>query len=388
MSNICFKVRSFPVFLTECNLSEYFFPMNTDASNVEDINVPQIIERVSMSCIASFEERSNIFRNRSFTLFKKNDRDFRERFHAAAVSESISSSMTNLSCTGLPVLMLDISPDFHTWEYHLSSMFHSEEFDELTSIVGFPRTFWLSDLVFSTQADAVDASTFGSLTRYRDTKFIMGFDFAVSLSSPASSCVLFDIALRQSMELKWLMLNKHKRWFRSSRVKFPFVSVSCELVLGVNVFDFDLGVQLDFIKQPIKSNSAGSGKHVSLYDFFPLWSSWTLLRCLQTRTTKLPYREEFTFEERKSTLFRSSIFPWIFFHIGDLYGSLHTWWFWCVFPWRTVTIRSHKSSAGFPSILNPAIQRNDFRFCWTVWNWSQFLARPTSWDECMTSEKA
>ena len=48
--------------------------MNTDASNVEDINIHQIIERLSMSCIASSGERPNIFRNRSFTLFK-NDRD-------------------------------------------------------------------------------------------------------------------------------------------------------------------------------------------------------------------------------------------------------------------------------------------------------------------------
>ena len=43
-----------------------------------------------------------------------------------------------------------------------------------------------------------------------DTKFVIGFDFAVTLSSPASSCVLFDIASRLLMELKWLMLNKHK----------------------------------------------------------------------------------------------------------------------------------------------------------------------------------
>ena len=42
--------------------------MNTDASNVEDMNIPQIIERLSMSRIASFREWSNIFRNRSFTL--------------------------------------------------------------------------------------------------------------------------------------------------------------------------------------------------------------------------------------------------------------------------------------------------------------------------------
>ena len=86
--------------------------MNTDASKVEDKH-SQIIDRVSMSCIASSEEWSNIFRNRSFTLFN-NDRDHGERFDSIAVLESISSSMTKLSSTGLPVLVFDISPDFHT----------------------------------------------------------------------------------------------------------------------------------------------------------------------------------------------------------------------------------------------------------------------------------
>ena len=87
--------------------------MNTDASNVEDINILQIKERLSMSSIESSGERSNIFRTRSFTLFK-NDRDFRERFDSAAVSESISISMTNSLDTGFPVLVFDISPDFRT----------------------------------------------------------------------------------------------------------------------------------------------------------------------------------------------------------------------------------------------------------------------------------
>ena len=41
--------------------------MNTDASNVENMNFHQIKERLTMSCIASFEEWSTIFRNRSFT---------------------------------------------------------------------------------------------------------------------------------------------------------------------------------------------------------------------------------------------------------------------------------------------------------------------------------
>ena len=32
-----------------------------------------------------------------------------------------------------------------------------------------------------------------------------------------------------------------------------------ELVFGVNVLDLDLGIQIDSIKQPIKSNSVGLG---------------------------------------------------------------------------------------------------------------------------------
>ena len=72
--------------------------MNTDAPNVEDIHILHIKERLSMSCIASFEDRSNIFHNRPFTLCK-NDLDFSAKFDSVAVSESISSSSTiNLSC--------------------------------------------------------------------------------------------------------------------------------------------------------------------------------------------------------------------------------------------------------------------------------------------------
>ena len=79
----------------ECKLSEQFLTMNTDASTVEDINILQIIERLSMYCIESSGERFSIFRNRSFTLFG-NEQDLRERSDSAAVSESISISITNL----------------------------------------------------------------------------------------------------------------------------------------------------------------------------------------------------------------------------------------------------------------------------------------------------
>ena len=53
-------------------------------------------------------------------------------------------------------------------------------------------------------SDAVESSTSGVLSLHRETKFIIGFDFAVTLSSPDSFCVLFDITSEQSVELKWL----------------------------------------------------------------------------------------------------------------------------------------------------------------------------------------
>ena len=53
---------------------------------------------------------------------------------------------------------------------------------------------------------------------------------------------------------------------KQTQKMIPFVTCEislgqyvCELVFGVNVFDLDFGVQIDSMKQPIKSNSVGSG---------------------------------------------------------------------------------------------------------------------------------
>ena len=51
--------------------------MNTDACNVEDMNVDQIGECSSLSCVAYYDNWSNIFCTRSFPLCK-NDREFNE----------------------------------------------------------------------------------------------------------------------------------------------------------------------------------------------------------------------------------------------------------------------------------------------------------------------
>ena len=284
------------------------------------LNIYQFKESLWMSCIESSGERSNIFRNRSSTLFK-NELVSGEKFDSAAVSVSISSSMTNLSCTGLPVLVCCT-------------------FNELRGM------FWLSDLVFIGLSDAVEA-------RHLDTKFIIGFDFAMTLSSPASSCVLFDIALRLLMELKWLMLHTDKRWVHSPRVKFPFVNVSKSWFLVSMYLIWILESKL------ILSNNQSRAtlwvlETCLIVGLLPFMIILVTTSLSSKMCSKASFREEFTFEEIKSTLFRSSIFPWIFFRVGDWHGSHRNRSFWCVFLWRTVTIRSHKSSAGIPSILNPA----------------------------------
>ena len=52
---------------------------------------------------------------------------------------------------------------------------------------------------------------------------------------------------------------------KQTRKMIPFITCEislgqyvCELVFGVDIFDLDLGVQVDSIKQPIKNNSVGS----------------------------------------------------------------------------------------------------------------------------------
>ena len=51
-----------------------------------------------------------------------------------------------------------------------------------------------------------------------------------------------------------------------TQMMIPFITCEisldqyvCDLFFGVSVFDLDLGVQIDSTKQPVKSNSVGSG---------------------------------------------------------------------------------------------------------------------------------
>ena len=162
-----------------------------------------------------------------------------------------------------------------------------------------------------------------------------------------------------------------------------------ELVFGVDVFDLDLGVQTSSIKQPVKSNSVGPGnmshcKTPSFNDHFD--------HCFIV----FEHTQQ-SFLMRKSdvwgwTLSKTLVAPrdwWRTWFVSRRTTGLSVLsWFWVVFP-RKKTIRSHKSrTRKKPVQSQSSVQRDDFGFCWTVWNWSLFLAHPTYWNKRMTSKNA
>ena len=120
---------------------------------------------------------------------------------------------------------------------------------------------------FLVLSDAIEASTSGFLLLHHEVKFIIGFDFAVTLSSPESYCVLLDITSEHSAELRWIMLNKHKGCFHSSRVKLPLVRMWASWFLVSLYLIWFLGSKLIRSK---KEQHCGLWKHVSLSGFFPL----------------------------------------------------------------------------------------------------------------------
>ena len=108
-------------------------------------------------------------------------------------------------------------------------------------------------------SDAIEASTVGSLTRHHDTKFIIGFDFAVTLSSPEYFLRSFRHHFKTIDGPEMALVKQAQQMIPLITREISLGQYVCELVLGVNEFDVDLGVQINPVKQPIKSNSVGSG---------------------------------------------------------------------------------------------------------------------------------
>ena len=159
------------------------------------------------------------------------------------------------------------------------------------------------------------------------------------------------------------MLNKLKRWFHSSRVKFPLLSMSASWFLVSMYLIWILEFKL------IRSNNQSRATlwvlETCLIVGLLLLKIILITASLSSNTcNKASWWEDLTLEEIKSTLSKSLITPWDCFRFWMVWGvertsrlfingSLRSLWLWLVFP-RTTTIRSHKPSAGIPSNLNPA----------------------------------
>ena len=163
----------------------------------------------------------------------------------------------------------------------------------------------------------------------------------------------------------------------------------CELVLFVNVFDLDFGSKL------ILSNNQSRA------------TLWVLETCLivghlpfviilitaslsSNTYDKASWWEEAMFEGIISTLSKSLITLWDWLRLWVLQG---------VEPLTSLPVLYYSDSCfqelrrseikcGDTTQPQSCIQRNDFWFCWTVRNWSLFLAHPTYWNKCMTSQNA
>ena len=250
------------------------------------------------------------------------------------------------------------------------------------------RGVWFSCLVFSGPSDAVEDSADGAFSLLRAIRFIIGLDFAVTLSSFDSFCVRFDIISQQLIGLKWLILNKHNRWFHSSRVKFPSVSTSASWFLVSMYLIWNLGSKL--IRSNNQSRATLWVRDTCLIVGFLLFMIILITASLSSNTyNKASGCEEWTFEGTRSTLSKSLITlwdclrPWLVW--GQTTGLSVLSWFWVEFQ-RTKTIRSHKSRAGIPSNLNLA-SKEMISDSVELWNWSLFLAHPTDWNKWMTSRK-
>ena len=136
----------------------------------------------------------------------------------------------------------------------------------------------LENFSIPARLDALELGAVGEDAAEQHTRFNVGFDFATILSSPVPCCILFDIDPGQLAELNMLILNRWRRLFHSWRVKLPFVNMSASWFL---VSTFLIWSPCWFCQLSYQSQLCGSGIRISLLDFCPWWSSWSLLRHLQ-----------------------------------------------------------------------------------------------------------
>ena len=183
-------------------------------------------------------------------------------------------------------------------------------------------------------------------------RFIIGREFAVTRSSPEFCWDRFAIVSEHAVELKWLILNKHNKWFHSSRVKFPLVRMSASWFLVSMYLIWILGSRL------IRSNNQSSAslwvlETCLIAGLLPLMIILITASLSSNTYNKASWCEDWTFEGTQTILFSTLIFPWDFWLLSVITSRPVLSVVWVMFH-QTETIRSHNSRAGSPSNLNPA----------------------------------
>ena len=134
----------------------------------------------------------------------------------------------------------------------------------LILLVGFPAA-----MSFSGSEDVIRFFADEELAGTVEDRFIAeGLDFATILSSSLCSFTLFAIFFGAAYQAGILCAAKRAEMADVEQMKkiIPFVTSEitfgqnvCKLMFGVDILDLNFGIQVHSVKQPIQSNSVGSG---------------------------------------------------------------------------------------------------------------------------------
>ena len=248
------------------------------------MNILHITECSSPSSIASFEDCFCLVRTWSFTLCK-NVLDPNDNSDSAS-----SSSITNW-CARVEPFYLPLIHQMSTLEktkFHQNSILSGLMSVRKQRVSPFHRTSQLANWkefdfhIWSSRAFRCN--------RWNGSPFTASRDQIHHWSRLCCDSFFTWIFLRSFRHHFRTLCRTEMANVKQTQKMIPFITCEvslcqyvCELVLGVDVFDLDLGIQIDSIEQPIKTR-------VSSSDFVLWWSSWSQLRYLQNVQLRVTLR--------------------------------------------------------------------------------------------------
>ena len=179
-------------------------------------------------------------------------------------------------------------------------------------------------------------------------RLIIGRDLVLTRPSPESCWCLFAIVSKHTVELKWLILNKHNKRFHSSHVKFPLVWMSASWFL------VSIHLIWIFVYKLIRSNNQSRAtlwvlETCLLVGLLPLMIILITASLSSNTYNKICWCADWTFEGTETMSLITSIFFW------DL------WRLWTSLPgcpdlfWNTRNISKNRLNPIIPEQANHLI---------------------------------